>query len=150
MHQYRLEDLSLVYFLRDLFDPYPDVTIEDGFPEGELTLPTIAVEADPMDLRNFELGNRVKLPNRSWSIDVFGTNKAMRDEFSYFIADSMNNNVPVYDYNEGFPPPTPSQIGALEVGNITLQPVRIFPRIQEKLYWRMSIRFTTVFKSTVS
>jgi hypothetical protein len=145
MHLLRKQDLSIYYFLTDLFSAYDFVNVVDGYPDDELELPTISIEAqDVLPLPN-ELGNRVGVRNRIWDTNVFGLNKAQRDEFSYLIMDNLEDGIPVYDYDEGFPPPTPTQLGSLSVDDITMTVVTIFPRIQEKLYWRMSIMFSTIF-----
>ncbi len=146
MHILRKQDLSVYFFLVDMFSPFDFVTIVDGFPDEELVLPTIAVEAMDVDSIPHELGNRVGLKNRFWDIEVFALNKAQRDEFSYLILDNIEDGVPVNDYDEGFPPDvTPTKIGTLDINDLTLSVVTIFPTIQEKLYWRMSITFTSIF-----
>ena len=146
MHLLRKQDLSIYYFLQDtVFGAYDFVNIEDGFPDKDLELPTVSIEE--LDLRplQFELGNRVGKKDRFWVIEVFATNKAQRDEFSYLTVDNLENGICVYDYDEGFPPPIPTQLGRLDVNNIRSTPVIIFPALQEKLYWRRSISFSTEY-----
>ena len=145
MHLLRKQDLSIYYFLVDMFSAFTFVNIADGFPDDELELPTIAVEAMDVDSIPHELGSRAGLKDRFWDIEVFALNKAQRDEFSYLIMDNLEVGIPVRDYDEGFPPPEPTKLGTLDVSNLTLSVVTIFPTIQEKLYWRMSITFTTIF-----
>ena len=152
MHLLRKQDLSIYYFLRDdVFALYDFVNIEDGFPDKELELPTVSIEALDISPLIFELGNRVGRKDRFWTMDIFAQQKAQRDEFGYLIIDELENGIPVYDYDEGFPPDvSPTQLGALDVRDIRATPVMIFPDIQEKLYWRMSIAFSTVYHPLTS
>jgi len=151
MHLLRKQDLSIYYFLKDtVFASHSFVNIEDGYPDGELQLPTVSIEALDIDPTIYELGNRVGRKDRLWVIDIFATNKAQRDEFAYLVIDQLESGIPVYDYDEGFPPPTPTQLGALDVRNIRATPVIIFPELQEKLYWRMSIVFSTIYHPLTS
>jgi hypothetical protein len=146
MHLHRKEDLSIYYFLVDLFSAYPFVNVADGFPDEDLELPVVSVEALDIGSPPFELGDRHGLRDRLWLIDVLALNKAQRDEFTYLIMDSLEDGVAVNDYDEGFPPDvTPTKIGALDVRDLSSTVVVIFPEIQEKLYWRMSINFATTF-----
>ena len=139
MYKERLEDLSVYYFLKDKF-PEPLITIVDGFPEGTLVLPTIAVEAGKIDVVEFELGNRVGLRVRRWFIDIYAKNKSQRDEFGYRLLDVLKDGVPVYNYDEGFPPSvTPSLIGHLQVLSKSYNPIRISEDVVEKLYYRATI-----------
>jgi len=42
----------------------------------------------------------------------FAQTKAQRDEIGYRILDSLEQCIPVYDYDEGFPPDTtPTNLG---------------------------------------
>lgn len=147
MHLLRKQDLSIYYFLKDdIFSLYDFINITDGYPDEEIELPIISIEALDINPIGYELGNRVGRKDRMWVIDVLGTNKAQRDEFGYVIVDALENGIPVYDYDEGFPPSvSPTQLGALDVRNIRATPVIIFPELEEKLYWRMSIVFSTVY-----
>ena len=81
-----------------------------------------------------------------WRIDVFADNKSQRDDYSYRILDNLQDDVPVYDYDEGFPPTvTPTQLGCLNIFNINMTPIRIFPELTKKLYFRASITFSAEF-----
>lgn len=146
MHLLRKQNLSVVYFVEDLFSSYSNVTIVDEFPDAELELPTISVRDLDIDVEAYELGNRAGLRDRIWVIDVFGSNKDMRDEFAYLILDALESGVPVYDYDEGFPPNvSPTKLGTLSPSDITITPITIFPDLVEKLYWRTQITFRTKY-----
>ena len=151
MNLLRKHDISIFYWLKNLFLAYPSVAIADGYPTATLTLPTVSVEALDLRSRPFELGDRRGNPIRPWAIDVFADNKAQRDEFSYFILDALESGIPVYEYDSGFSPTVVPQIGALQIteDGILLKVVRVFPGTEEKLYWRMSILFNTVYDSIV-
>ena len=151
MHLLRKQDLSIYYFLRDtVFGIYDFVNVEDGFPDKDLELPTVTIEALDLTPVQFEMGNKVGKKDRLWTIDVFATNKAQRDEFTYLIVDNLESGICVYDYDEGFPPPIPTQLGRLDALGIRATPVIIFPALQEKLYWRMNIVFSTDYHQLTS
>ena len=139
-----LEDTSLVYWLKDLFKDYPDVTITDAYPEMDLKLPTVAVENGDITIFPYELGNRTGRMDRLWTIIVFANNKVQRDDFASIIRKNLESGIPVYDYNQGFPPTnSPPQIDLLRPESIIIRPIRIFPDLTEKLYWRADISFLT-------
>lgn len=146
MHLHRKQDYSVTYFIKDLFASEPFIKIEDAFPEGELSLPTVSIEADDTNRVPFEMGNRVGLRHRIWFMDVFAKNKDQRDEIGYRIFDAVELGIPVYNYDEGFPPSaSPTQIGSLELLDLSARIIRIFPQLTEKLYWRMTISFSARF-----
>jgi hypothetical protein len=112
----------------------------DGFPEGDLILPTIAVEAGRIDVEEYELGNRDGSRIRQWFIDIYAKNKSQRDEFGYRLLDVLKNGIPVYDYNEGFPPDVSlTQIGALVVLAKSYNPIKVLAQVSEILYYRATI-----------
>lgn len=145
MERDRLEDYSVLYWLRSLFSAYPQVTIADGYPDADLVLPSIVVEADEIKELPFEQGTRELRTERIWMISVFASNKAQRDDFSSYIRRNLKSQgIPVYDYNNGFPPSSsPPQIDTLVASDIVSRPIRIFPQLVEKLYWRNTITFLT-------
>lgn len=142
MYNERLEDLSVYYFLKTQFSDAPFITIVDGFPEGDLVIPTIAVEAGKIDVVGYELGNRDGVRLRRWFIDIYAKNKSQRDEIGYKLLDVLKNGIPVYNYNEGFPPSvTPSRAGTLSVESKSYNPIRISADVVDKLYYRATISF---------
>lgn len=142
MYTERLEDLSVYYFLKDKFSDLPSLRIEDGFPEGNLTIPTIAVEAGKIDVVEYEIGNRDGLRVRRWFIDIYAKNKSQRDEFGYRLLDVLKDGIPVYNYDEGFPPSvSPSKIGTLTVTSKSFTPIKINADVVDKLYYRATISF---------
>lgn len=136
MYMERIEDLSLYYWVKDKFSTSSFITIVDGFPEGELTLPTIAIDNGRIDVKQFELGNRDGLRVRRWYIEIFAKNKSQRDEFGYKLLNELKDGVPVYNYNEGFPPTVSTKVGSLQVLSKTYDPIRINADVVEKLYYR--------------
>lgn len=140
MYIERLEDLSVYYWLKDKFSDTSFITIVDGFPDEELSLPTIAVEAGRIDVQEFELGNRDGLRVRRWFIDIYAKNKSQRDEFGYRLLNELKNPIPVYNYDEGFPPSiTPTKIGALAILAKSYNPIKIDIKVTQKLYYRAAI-----------
>lgn len=147
MYLERKQDLSIYYWLDGLFSSYSSVTVNDGYPDGDLVLPAVVVEGQPIVLNPLEMGNRTSKRLRLWSIDVYATNKAMRDEFTSYILDNIEDGIIVYDYDEGFPPDvSPSQLSTLRPIEIRVDPIRVFPDLVEKLYWRTRINFMTEYK----
>ncbi len=141
MFKERKEDLSVYYWLKDVvFVSAPFITITDGFPDGELVLPTVAVEAGKVDVVGFELGNRDGLRVRRWYLDIYAKNKSQRDEFGYKLLDVLKDGIPVYNYDEGFPPlVTPSKIGNLTVLSHSYDPIKISADVTQTLYYRATV-----------
>lgn len=146
----RIEDLSIYYFLTNLFLDAPFIKIVDGFPVENLEVPSISIEADTITSLKFEIGNSVRNKYRTWYIDIFAVNKSQRDDAAYRILKALEENIPVYNYNEGFPPQiTPSSLGCLIPDEISLENIRVYPEFTEKLYWRSHIVFSTTYSELI-
>jgi hypothetical protein len=136
----RKEDLSLYYFLKELFNDKPFITVLDAFPDSEFTFPSVSVEAVKATAVNFELGSKVKQHYRTYQIDIFALTKTQRDEIGYLIYNALDNIIPVYNYDEGFPPSvTPTLVSALDVTDKELGNIRINPELTEQMYYRAVI-----------
>ena len=144
MRQERLEDLSAYYFLSNLFSG-SGVTVVDAFPESDLVIPTVAIESDSLDALKYELGNKQRINFRTWYIDVFAANKSQRDEMAYMIRDALEDCIPVYNYNLGFPPTDVPQLGCLDVDSISIKWVRVLPQLVDKMYYRAVVKFTATY-----
>lgn len=143
---YRLEDLSVNYFIRDIFESYGFVNIVDDFPKEILELPTVSVVAGKLIEEPLEMGTEAKdLRTRRWFIDVFAMNKSQRDDLAYKILDKLRTSgINVYDYNEGFPPSaSPTRINHLSVIKQSYEPIDVIPRLNEKLYFRGQLIMVT-------
>lgn len=142
MYLERKEDLSVYYWLINKFSDAPYIKIEDGFPQGDLVLPTVAVEAGRIDVQEYELGNRDGLRVRRWYLDIYAVNKSQRDEFGYRLLNELKDGIPVYNYDEGFPPSvSPSRIGILVVEAKTYDPIRVNSLVTTSLYYRATVSF---------
>jgi hypothetical protein len=141
--------LSIFYWLKDdVLSSYPTVTIKDGFPGEDLEIPSVSVESHDIRPRQKELGNRRSRRQRMWSLEIIASNKAQRDELTSIILNDLEYGIPVYDYDEGFPPSTtPSELGLLRPIDWEVRTIRIFPELVEKLYWRNTIRFFTEYNA---
>lgn len=139
----RLEDLSVFYFLKDgVFSGYDFIKITDEYPDTNLTLPTVSVENGRIDVKDYQLGDRDGLRVRRWDIDIFAKNKSQRDDFGYKLLNDLKNGIPVYNYNEGFPPSsTPTKVGVLQVISKTYIPIKVNSGISELLYYRATVSF---------
>jgi len=139
----RLLDLSVYYYIKNVFVDAPFISVTDGFPEEGLTIPTVAVEMDNIDTYNAELGNRVRGKVRTWYIDIYAADKAQRDEYACRLMSELENSIPVYNYDEGFPPSsTPSRIGSIVPENLRLQIIKVLPDLTEKMYYRSLVVLT--------
>jgi hypothetical protein len=141
---YRNEDLSLYFFIKDMFSDTSFIEIVDSFPEEVLTIPTISIDAGRIKEELFELGNRDRVRIRTWYIDIFAKNKSQRDDFGYRILDQSKNGINVYDYNEGFPPDVaPSRIEHMDVLSISYEPVPVMLDEVESKYFRGQVILVT-------
>ncbi len=126
--------------------PYPMINVNDGYPDEDLELPSVTVESQSMKFREYELGNRTGRRERFWVVDILALVKTQRDEITSIITDSIEDGIPIYDYDEGFVSPT--QIGLLRPFDVGVTTIRIFPSLVEKMYWRNTIRFYTEYNAT--
>lgn len=135
---YRLEDLSMIYFVKGVFASFPMINIVTEFPKEVLTLPTISVVNGKLIEERFELGNRDSgVRTRRWFIDIFAKNTSQRDDFAYRLLDETDNGISVYDYNEGFPPSaSPAVVNHLSTISKSHEPLDVIPTSNEKLYYR--------------
>lgn len=141
---YRLEDLSMFYFIKNMFSDTSYIEIVDSFPEEILTVPTISIDAGRLKEELFELGDRNKVRIRTWYIDIFAKNKSQRDDFGYHILDQSKNGINIYNYNEGFPPNvTPTRLGHMDVLSISYEPIPVMLDEGQKLYFRGQVILVT-------
>jgi len=150
MYIERKQDLSVYYLIKATFTPLnPSITIVDEFPTGELALPTISIENSTYRVKPLELGNRMGIDIRKWNINIFADNKSQRDDYGYLIKNTVQNGIAVYDYDEGFPPDvSPTQIGAMHILELSVSPIRIFPQLVSKLYWRGQVKLVAQYNQT--
>jgi hypothetical protein len=141
---YRLEDLSMFFFIKDMFSDNSSINIVDSFPEQALVIPTISIDAGRLKEEGFELGDRDRIRIRIWYIDIFATNKSQRDDFGYRILDESKNGINIYDYNEGFPPNVmPSRIEHFDVLNISYDPIPVMLDEVQPKYFRGQVILVT-------
>jgi hypothetical protein len=141
---YRLEDLSMFFFIKNLFYDTPSIKIVDSFPEEILSVPTVSIDAGRLKEEVYELGNRDRLRVRVWYIDIFAVNKSQRDDFGYRILEQTKNGINIYNYNEGFPPDiTPTRIEHVEVLNISYEPIPVMLDEAQPKYFRGQVILVT-------
>ena len=144
MSIYRLEDLSMSFFIKDMFQDTPSIKIVDSFPDEILTVPTISIDAGRLKEESYELGNRDRLRVRVWYIDIFAVNKSQRDDFGYRILDRTKNGINIYDYNQGFPPSvTPDRVEHCEVLSISYEPIPVMLDEVQPKYFRGQVILVT-------
>lgn len=141
---YRLEDLSVFFFIKNMFLDTSYIEIVDSFPEEILAVPTISIDAGKLKEELFEMGNRDRVRIRTWYIDIFAKNRSQRDDFGYRILDQSKNGINVYDYNEGFPPDvTPSRIEHMDVLSISYEPIPVMLDEVQPKYFRGQVILVT-------
>jgi hypothetical protein len=134
---YRLEDIAMNYWVREILEPFGIINIVDEFPVEIATVPTVSVVEGKIAEQEYELGNRDGVRVRRWFIDVFALNKQQRKDVGYKLLSEAKQGINVYDYNEGFPPDaSPSFINHLSVINRTFEPLDIIQDLNPKLYYR--------------
>lgn len=145
MEQQRKEELSIYYHIKDTVPAH--ITVVDGYPEHtELVLPSVSVECDLYENLPIELGNREGLKQRTWYIDIFAESKQQRDDLGELVYDALLNNIEVYNFDLGDPPPYPPQIGVLRMKRRASDAIRVFRDLVEKLYWRRRITLITIYQ----
>ena len=143
------QDRSVFYYIQNLFSDVSYITVVDDFPAQNLVVPTISVVARTISLNKLELGNRKGYSIRLWDLDVFASTKGQRDEIGYRILSNIEDNIPVYDYDEGFPNIVdPTQIGCLQPEQIKMEVVDVNPNLVSKLYWRSRVSFTATYSAS--
>ncbi len=141
----RKQDLSVVYFVKDLLVAYPHIVVTDEFPLDDLVIPSIAVENRDIRARRFELGNKKFFKSRAWDLHVFAQNKSQRDDIGYTLLNAFEDCIPVNDYDEGFPPTVVTQLGCLNTESLDLEVIKVLPQLVEKLYYRAMVSFTASY-----
>jgi hypothetical protein len=146
MEQFRKEQLSIYYWLKDSLPEFVTVTTE--FPQDELVLPSVSVISLPTKAVPFQLGGR-DLDKRDWAIYVFGKNSGQRDDYGSLIYRTIEDGICVYNYDVGFPPATtPPQIGSLYVESREYKPLRVYEDLVKKQYWWGVVTIRTYFNPT--
>lgn len=144
MEQPRKEQLSVYYWLRDLFSP-TFINVVDEFPTEDLVLPTIAIISEEDTAKPFQLGGS-DIDKKNWSIYVYAKNSGQRDDYLSLIKRSLESGICVYNYDEGFPPDvSPTSIGSLVVESRKSKPLRVYEDLVKKKYWWGVVTFLTHF-----
>lgn len=143
---YRLEDLSVNYFIREIFQDTSFINVVDDFPVEILNLPTVSIVAGKLLEEQLEMGTKAKdLRTRRWFIDIFAITKSQRDDLAYKVLETLKTQgINVYDYNEGFPPnASPARINHLSVIRQSYEPIDVIRQENEKLYYRGQLILVT-------
>jgi hypothetical protein len=149
MELLRKQDLSVIYWLKDLFEDSPFISVVSEYTSGTLTPPCIAVETGSTDGEPFELGNREVLLQRQYYLDVYALNISQRNDYAYTIFNELTTDaIPVYDYDEGFPPDvSPTQIGTLKFVKARIDPITLDPELVDQMKYRSSIMYSAIYVS---
>lgn len=148
MYIERKQDLSVYYYILDLFEDAGAtfVNVVTEFPTGSLKLPTVSIENGLFTVPPLELGNKRGLDMRYWHINIFAKNSSQKDDYSYLIKNGVQDGIPVYDYDEGFPPDvSPTQIGALVITDLQVNPIRVMSELVTTMYYRAEVKFLAYY-----
>jgi hypothetical protein len=141
MHIIDKQERSVYYWLSSLLSGF-NITPVDSYGEGDIVIPSVSIDMSRLTGSPLELGNRVTLKDNFWVIDIFAANKTQRNGIAYLIYDELEKKIPVYNYDEGFPPSvSPTNIGVIEPTEYKLQHIKVNPALVDKLYWRTQITF---------
>ena len=145
------QQFSIYYWLKSIVPSVPlnPTAVTNEFPDENLALPTVSIININVGGKPFELGG-CELDRAFWRIDVFAQDIGTRNHLAYLVYNALKSpTVPVYDYDEGFPPTdSPSELGHLIVTSRLLNHVHVFEQLVEKLYWRTSITFYTYYETS--
>lgn len=149
MELQRKQDLSLLYWLTDLLEDSPFINITSEYTEAELTPPSIAIETGVTDGDVYELGNRDILLQRVYYVDIYAQNISQRNDYAYKIFNELKGSaLPVYDYDEGFPPDvSPTQLGNLLFKKASITPIHIDSKLVEKMYYRSVVKYIAIYET---
>lgn len=151
MIEERLQDLSVVYYLKNNLDS--TVEVVDGFPTTDINsdeLPVVAVENSRATFNLLELGTLDAIAEREWIIYIYAKNKSQRDNLAYTISTLLRQKIPVYDYNNGFPPDvSPPQVGTLQPERVSVVIAQIDPTLVSTLYYRAEVHYMAQYLSTI-
>lgn len=151
--KFRQEDFSIYFFIKGLVgdkverivDSYPYTEIENN----TLVVPCVSVEHSLTVDEGGELGS--SWFRRTWTVDVFGTTDAQRDELSDIIFKALDGSIPIKDYSGGFRREDGKSLAGADLRIIewatvedrSMRPTYAFPALSEKRFWRTTITFST-------
>lgn len=144
MFNERLEDLSVYYWIKNQFLTIPGLNIVDAFPDSEIKFPTISVEWDDIIAEALELGGIDEIKQRKYYIDIFALTKTQRDELGYKLFNDLKNKIPIYNYNNGFPPIVTEQLYCFDVISKRLKNIKIIPELVQTMYYRANLTFSVI------
>lgn len=140
MYLERKQELSVYYWLNDLFEG-TDVDIVDAYYDGTLEIPRVAIVGGDIGSTLHELGGAERY-DRVWYLEIYANTKQQRDEIGYKIFGQLrtDGSIPVYDYDEGFPPDvSPSVLGYMDVLRHQYRPSIFDSELQNVLDWRATV-----------
>lgn len=127
-------NLSLYYHLKTTFSGIVDVF--DSYPPVDLLIPSLSIDLVTINFSKFEIGNYNNIREIHWVIDIYAKNKTQRNSIAYKCFESLENSIPVYDYDINFPPPNPPQLGILYPENLKIDFVSVEVDKPEDLFYR--------------
>lgn len=108
----RLIDLSVYYKIASLLPV--SVSIVDAWSDDSAIDPP-AVVIDVINKKRAwqELGSNSTKKTMLFKLSIYAATKSQRENIASLLADGLEENIMVYDYNDGFPPSSsPLNIGA--------------------------------------
>jgi hypothetical protein len=102
------------------------VPITDTYPESSVKLPLIVLGTAPFDEFGVELGSIRQGLTIRFDIEILARSDAGARDLFDIIRESLrpistHGDIPIYDYNEGFPEDgiSPSKVGVIQTEDIT-------------------------------
>lgn len=133
MTLYRLASLNLIYKIKEIMENngFANYDVIEGYPNvldenTAFTWPTIAIELDQFFGRDVEIGSN-QWGGAKFTVDIFANTDSQRDDVSYIIWHSLNENYSIlYDFNSGFPTVVGDYSGISTIGDWYTDKLTIF------------------------
>ncbi|NMC34395.1 MAG: hypothetical protein GYA36_18375 [Veillonellaceae bacterium] len=140
----RKQEIAMVQKVKEEFTDIPFLTVYDSWPDEEIKIPSVVVDPQEIQLKEFEMGSRKRLRLRNWNIEIYASNKTQRNEVAYRLLELFEEQkIAVYDYDQGFD--NPPRAGTLLVFKIEFTPIAILPELVEKMFYRGVVSISTEF-----
>jgi len=125
---------SLFYKLKSEFGN--TVTVSDSYQDTPIAVPILTIDLSFIDFSKFEIGSYNYIRRVNWIVDVFAKTKNQRDSIVFKLMNILEQKVPIYDYDLGFPPTPVPMIGSLVPNKLRIEFVKIESEEPEELFYR--------------
>jgi hypothetical protein len=138
----RLIDLSVYHKLKNLL-PVSVNVVDAWDDDSDINPPAVAINIAKNERAWLELGSNSTKKIMVFTLEIYATTKTQRENIASLIADGLEENIVVYDYNDGFPPSySPLKIGAaIIVRPPNYSPMPIVSGLQPRTKWVGRVTF---------